>query len=74
MLLAHSLHGLQVIEQLSTRTIYIVIFLTIQHEAYEVVGLKTVVQLNNEGMIQHRTYRFLVLDDVFLLIVAYETL
>ena len=46
--------------------------ITVQDEAYEVVGLEAVIQLHDEGMIQHRTYGFLVFDDVFFLVVAYE--
>lgn len=59
--LTHSLDRLQVVEKLSAGTV-------VEHETHEVVGFKTVVELDDERVVEHRVDNFLVLNDVFLLV------
>ena len=61
MLLTHSLDRLQVVEKLSAGAV-------VEHETHEVVGFETVVQLDDERVVEHRVNHFLVLNDVLLLV------
>lgn len=53
-------------EQLSTWAI-------VKDEADEIVSLETVIHFDDEGMIQHRVYMFLILNQILFLILGDET-
>lgn len=60
-LFAHSFHRFQVVEKLTARAV-------VKNKTNEIVGFKAVVELDDEGMVEHWVDHFLVLNDVFFLV------
>lgn len=70
--LGHAFDGFEVVEEFASGTVWVKGKGTIEDEAHEVVGLEAVVQLHDEGVVEHGHDGLLVLDDVFLLVLADE--